>query len=63
MTATPFKNRPIDTGQQARMEILRRDAERTIIEPLRIHKWNAEIEREANDLMWPNAAATGTGLL
>ena len=51
MAALPAKNRPIDTGQQARMEILRRDAERKILDPLRIHKWNAAIEREAGDSM------------
>jgi hypothetical protein len=51
MTAIPVRNRPIDAGQQARMEILRRDAERKILDPLRLHKWNVAIEREANENM------------
>jgi hypothetical protein len=34
-------------GAEARLEILRRDAERKIVEPLRRHKWDAKIEREA----------------
>jgi hypothetical protein len=51
MASIPVKTLPIDAGQQGRMEILRRDAERKILDPLRTHKWNAAIEREANDCM------------
>jgi hypothetical protein len=47
----PAKNRPLDTGQQARVEVLRRDAECRILDPLRLHKWDVAVEREANDFM------------
>src|SRR5258705_3732798 len=51
MEALPAQSSPTDAGQQARMEILRRDAERKILDPLRIHNWSAAIEREAEDSM------------
>jgi hypothetical protein len=44
-------NSIMDAGRAARMEILRNDAERKILEPLRIHKWAATIEREFDDGM------------
>jgi hypothetical protein len=40
-----------DPGQKARMEILNRDAERKILEPLRVHNWTVAIEREFPDGM------------
>jgi hypothetical protein len=49
----------LDTGQKARMEILHRDAERNIIEPLRTHKWNVTIERELSDGMIISAERGG----
>lgn len=39
----------IDPGQKARMDILRRDAERKIFEKLRTHNWSEKIEREFPD--------------
>jgi hypothetical protein len=51
MAPTPAKTLPIDAGQQGRMEILRRDVERKILDPLRTHKWSATIEREAHDCL------------
>jgi hypothetical protein len=39
----------VDPGQKARMDILRRDAERKIFEKLRTHNWSANIEREFAD--------------
>src|ERR1700722_8650975 len=37
------------TGHEARMGILRGDAERKLLDPLRTHAWNAAIEREFDD--------------
>ena len=34
------------TGWDARLEILRRDAENDLLGPLRTHKWEAAIDRE-----------------
>jgi hypothetical protein len=39
-------NSVMDAGRAARMQILRNDAERKILDPLRTHKWVAAIERE-----------------
>ena len=39
----------MDAGAKARLDILRRDAERKMIEPLRMHGWTASIEREFAD--------------
>ena len=39
----------MDYGQAARMQILRNDAERKILEPLRTHAWTSTIEKEFND--------------
>ncbi len=38
-----------DPGQDMRMNILRNDAERKILEPLRVHHWATVIEREFAD--------------
>ncbi|WP_422035528.1 YaaC family protein [Reyranella sp.] len=38
-------------GAEARLDILRRDAEQKILEPLRRHKWDAKIEREAAETL------------
>jgi hypothetical protein len=35
-----------DPGKETRMNILRNDSERKILEPLRVHNWPANIERE-----------------
>jgi hypothetical protein len=40
---------PSDTGQKARMDILRRDAEQKIFEKLRTHHWTPKVEREFPD--------------
>lgn len=50
---------PLDTGQKARMEILHRDAERKIMEPLRTHKWTVAVEREFSDGMIISAERGG----
>jgi hypothetical protein len=42
-------NSAMAAGQVARMQILRNDAERKILDPLRTHKWVATIEREFDD--------------
>jgi hypothetical protein len=42
-------NSAMAAGQAARMQILRNDAERKILDPLRTHKWVATIEREFDD--------------
>jgi hypothetical protein len=39
----------MDAGAKARAEILRRDAESKILDPLRMHGWSALIEREFAD--------------
>jgi hypothetical protein len=39
----------IDTGWNMRLEILRRDAEQKVLEPLRKHGWAAAIEGEFKD--------------
>ena len=54
----------VDPGQKARMDILRRDAERNIFEKLRNHNWSAKIEREFPDgLSFPlNVVAIATSL-
>jgi hypothetical protein len=39
----------MDAGAKARLEILRRDAESKILDPLRMHGWTALIERELAD--------------
>ncbi len=39
----------MDAGAQARLDILRRDAELKILDPLRMHGWTASIEREFSD--------------
>jgi hypothetical protein len=44
----PFAS-PRTAGWEARLGILKRDAEHKILEPLRLHKWTAEIEREAGE--------------
>lgn len=47
------------TGQAARLQILRTDAERNILDPLRTHQWNATIEREFDDGLIITAARGG----
>lgn len=42
-------NSAMAAGQAARMQILRNEAERKILHPLRTHKWVATIEREFDD--------------
>ncbi len=37
-----------DAGRRDRFEILRREVERKMLKPLRIHNWTAKIEREIN---------------
>jgi hypothetical protein len=39
----------MDAGAKARLDILRRDAERKMLDPLRMHGWTASIEREFAD--------------
>jgi hypothetical protein len=39
----------MDAGANARLDILRRDAERKMLDPLRMHGWTASIEREFAD--------------
>jgi hypothetical protein len=39
----------MDAGAKARLDILRSDVERKMIEPLRMHGWTASIEREFTD--------------
>jgi hypothetical protein len=51
--------RAMDTGQKARMDILHRDADRKIFDPLRTHKWNVTIEREIADGMIISAERGG----
>jgi hypothetical protein len=41
----------MDVAQKARMDILHRDADQNILEPLRVHKWDVAIEREIADGM------------
>jgi hypothetical protein len=38
-----------DLGRKGRFEILRRDVERKVLEPLRTHNWVANIEREVGE--------------
>ena len=39
----------MDAGAKARVDILRRDAERKMLDPLRTHGWTGSIEREISD--------------
>jgi hypothetical protein len=39
----------MDVGAKARLDILRRDAEHKMLDPLRMHGWTACIEREFSD--------------
>src|SRR6516165_4525827 len=39
----------MDAGAKARLDILRSDAERKMLDPLRTHGWTASIEREFSD--------------
>jgi hypothetical protein len=39
----------MDVGAKARLDILRRDAEHKMLDPLRMHGWTASIEREFSD--------------
>jgi hypothetical protein len=39
----------MDVGARARLDILRRDAELKLIEPLRMHGWTASIDQEFSD--------------
>ena len=38
----------VDSGKQARFKILRDEAERKIVAPLRLHNWIANIDREVD---------------
>jgi len=50
-----------DTGRQQRLEILRRNAERAILDPLRTHGWTAAIEEsvEAGEYLLISAERGG----
>jgi hypothetical protein len=39
----------INTGWQQRLEILRRDAEHKILDPLRTHQWKVAIKQEVEN--------------
>jgi hypothetical protein len=39
----------MDAGAKARLDTLRRDVERKMMEPLRLHGWTVSIEREFAD--------------
>lgn len=39
----------MDAGAKARLDILRRDAENKMLDPLRMHGWTVCVEREFSD--------------
>jgi hypothetical protein len=50
------------SGRKSRFKILRRDIERKILGPLRIHNWVSSIEREVNDGEYIIVAAARAGV-
>lgn len=51
-----------DPGRKARFEILHRDIERKVLEPLRTHNWVASVEREVDEGEYFIVAAVRAGV-